>query len=145
MIEKMFDQSKCVICDLNSIDKSTLKKRDNWTSKEIVRELELAGADCNFRGIFVYDVLGILVYEVFKHGKKSKKRGCLYRLGRSGMNVEQFLVNLFDISLSHRIVGIGWNKYLWAIRVYFEESNDGQTNIDDEVVEAFKKMMEACG
>ena len=69
----------------------------------------------------------------------------MYRLGRSGMNVEQFLVNLFDISLSHRIVGIGWNKYLWAIRVYFEESNDGQTNIDDEVVEAFKKMMEACG
>lgn len=29
--------------------------------------------------------------------------------------------------------------------VYFEESNDGQTNIDGEVVEAFKKIMEAHG
>ena len=136
MIEKMFDQSKCAICDQSSIDKSTLKKQGNWTSKEIVRELELAGADGNFRRI--------LVYEVFKNGNKSKKRGRLYRLGGSGTNVEQFLVNLFDISLSHRIVGIGWNKYLWAIRVYFEESNDGQTNIDADVIDAIVKKIGGC-
>ena len=137
MIEKMFDQSKCAICDQNSIDKSTLKKQGNWTSKEIVRELELAGADGNFRGI--------LVYEVFKNGNKRKKRGRLYMFGDSGTNVEQFLMDLFDISLSHRIVGIDWKKYSLAILVYFEESNDGQTNINGEVMEAFKKIMEARG
>ena len=137
MVGKMFDESKCSICDQYSLDKSILKRQGDWTSKEIVRELGLAGEYGNFKGI--------LVYEVFKHGKKSKKRGRLYMFGDSGTNVEQFLVNLFDISLSHRIVGIGWNKYLWEIRVYFEESNDGQTNIDGEVVEAFKKIMEAHG
>ena len=137
MIEKMFDQSKCVICDQSSLDKSILKRQGDWTSKEIVRELELA--------VFYGKLRGILVYEVFKNGNKRNKRGRLYMFGDSGTNVEQFLVNLFDISLSHRIVGIGWNKYLWEIRVYFEESNDGQTNIDGEVVEAFKKIMEARG
>ena len=137
MVGKMFDRSKCATCDQNSIDKSTLKKQGNWTSKEIVRELELAGEKDNIRGI--------LVWEVFKHGKKSKKRGRLYILDGSETNVEQFLVNLFDISLSHRIVGIGWKKYSLAIPVYFEESNDGQTNINGEVMEAFKKIMEARG
>ena len=137
MVGKMFDRSKCATCDQNSIDKSTLKKQGNWTSKEIVRELELA--------VFYGKLRGILVYEVFKNGNKRKKRGRLYMFGDSGTNVEQFLVNLFDISLSHGIVGIGWNKYLWEIRVYFEESNDGQTNINGEVMEAFKKIMEARG
>ena len=137
MVGKMFDESKCAICDQSSLDKSILKRQGDWTSKEIVRELELAVEDGKLRGI--------LVYEVFKNGNKRKKRGRLYMFGDSGPNVEQFLVNLFDISLSHRIVGIGWNKYLWEIRVYFEESNDGQTNIDGEVVEAFKKIMEARG
>lgn len=137
MVGKMFDESKCAICDQYPLDKSALKKRGNWTSKEIVRELGLAAKDDNFKGI--------LVYEVFKNGNGRKKRGRLYMFGDSGTNVEQFLVDLFDISLSHRIVGIGWKKYSFAILVYFEESNDGQTNIDGEVVEAFKKIMEARG
>ena len=137
MVGKMFDESNCNIYDQHSLDKSALKKRDNWTSKEIVSELELAVEDGKPRGI--------LVYEVFKHGKKNKKRGRLYMFGDSGTNVEQFLVDLFDISLSHRIVGIGWKKYSLAILVYFEESNDGQTNINGEVMEAFKKIMEARG
>ena len=137
MVGKMFDESKCSICDQYSLDKSILKRQGDWTSKEIVRELELAVEDGKLRGI--------LVYEVFKNGNKRKKRGRLYMFGDSGTNVEQFLVNLFDISLSHRIVGIGWKKYSFAILVYFEESNDGQTNINGEVVEAFKKIMEARG
>ena len=137
MVGKMFDESKCATCDQNSIDKLTLKNQGNWTSKEIVRELELAVEDGKLRGI--------LVYEVFKHGKKNKKRGRLYVFGDSETNVEQFLVDLFDISLSHRIVGIDWKKYSFAILVYFEESNDGQTNINGEVMEAFKKIMEARG
>lgn len=135
MVGKMFDESNCNIYDQHSLDKSALKKRDNWTSTEIVRELWLATKDDNFKGI--------LVYEVFKNGNKRKKRGRLYRFGDSETNMEQFLMDLFDISLSHRIVGIGWKKYSLAILVYFEESNDGQTNIDGEVMEAFKKIMEA--
>lgn len=137
MVGKMFDESDCNIYDQHSLDKSALKRQGDWTSKEIVRELGLAGEYGNFKGI--------IVYEVFKHGKKSKKRGRLYVFGDSGTNVEQFLVDLFDISLSHRIVGIGWKKYSFAILVYFEESNDGQTNINGEVMEAFKKIMEARG
>ena len=104
MVGKMFDESKCAICDQSSLDKSILKRQGDWTSKEIVRELELAVEDGKLRGI--------LVYEVFKNGNKRKKRGRLYILDGSETNVEQFLVNLFDISLSHRIVGIGWKKIL---------------------------------
>lgn len=132
MASKMFDKSNCVTCAQSSLDKSTLKKQRNLTSQDIVQKLDDSTKTGGRRGM--------LVYEVFKEGRWNKKRGRLYLLKDCG---EQLLVDLFDISLSHRIVGIGWTDSSWAIRVYFEESKDGQTNIDGEVMEAFKRMVEA--
>ena len=133
MASKMFDKSNCVTCAQSSLDKSTLKKQCNLTSQDIVQKLDDSTKTGKWRGM--------LVYEVFKEGRWNKKRGRLYGLEFGGG--EQLLVDLFDISLSHRIVGIGWTDSSWAIRVYFEESKDGQTNIDGEVMEAFKRMVEA--
>lgn len=131
MAGKMFDKSNCATCDQSGFDKDTLKKCAKWTSDGIVNELDKATAKGSFHGILVYDV--------FKQGSKSRKRGRLYGLEDGG---DQLLVDLFDISFSHKIVGIGWTDYSWGIRVYFEESKDGQTNIDGEVMEAFKRMVE---
>ena len=131
MAGKMFDKSNCAICAQSSMDKSTLKKQRDLTSKDIVQELDDATKTGRWRGM--------LVYEAFTEGRRSKKRGRLYVLKDCG---EQLMVDLFDISFSHRIVGIGWTDCSWGIRVYFEESKDGQTNIDGEVMEAFKRMVE---
>lgn len=146
MAGKMFDKDKVASCAQSSMDKSALKKQRNLTSKDIVQKLGDATKTGKWQGM--------LVYEVFNEGKRSRKRGRLYGLedfGQGGKDDhlrgegDQFLVDLFDISLSHRIVGIHWTDCSWAIRVYFEKSKDCQTNIDGDVVEAFKKMMEARG
>ena len=134
MAGKMFDKSNCATCDQSGFDKDTLRKCAKWTSDDIASELDKAATNGSFRGILVYDV--------FKQGRKNRKRGRLYGLEDDG---EQLIGDLFDISFSHRIVGIGWTDWSWAIRVYLEESTDGQTNIDGEIMDAFKKMMEACG
>jgi hypothetical protein len=131
MAGKMFDLSNCATCYQSGFDKDALRKCAKWTSEDVVNELGKATAKRWFPGILVYDV--------FKRGRKNCKRGRLYNLECGG---DQVLVDLFDISFSHRIVGIGWTEYSWAIRVYFEESKDGQTNIDGEVMEAFKRMVE---
>lgn len=132
MAGKMFDKSNCATCDQSSFDKNALKKCAKYTSEDIVNELYKATSNGSFHGILVYDV--------FKQGRKSRKRGRLYGLEGGG---DRLLVDLFDISFSHNIVGIGWTDWSWAIRVYFEESKDGQTNIDGDVLEAFKRMVEA--
>lgn len=132
MAGKMFDKSNCATCDQSKFDKDTLKKCAKWTSEDLASGLNNAAESRRF--------FGILVYDVFKQGRKNRKRGRLYDLESSG---DQLLVDLFDISFSHRIVGVGWTDYSWAIRIYFEESRDGQTNIDGEVMEAFKRMVEA--
>ena len=134
MAGKMFDLSNCATCDQSGFDKDALSRCAKWTSEDVVNELDKATTKVSFHGILVYDV--------FKQGRKSQKRGRLYGLEGGG---DQLLVDLFDISFSHNIVGIGWTDYSWAIRVYFEESKDGQTNIDGEVLEAFKRMVEAHG
>lgn len=134
MAGKMFDLSNCATCDQSGFDKDALRKCAKWTSEDVVNELDKATTNRRFPGLLVYDV--------FKQGRKSRKRGRLYDLENGG---DQVLVDLFDISLSHRIVGIYWTDCSWALRVYFEESKDGQTNIDGDVVEAFKKIMEARG
>ena len=131
MAGKMFDKSNCATCDQSKFDKDALKKCAKWTSEDLAGELNKATTNRRFPGVLVYDV--------FKQGRKSRKRGRLYDLEDSG---DRLLVDLFDISFSHNIVGIGWTDCSWAIRVYFEESKDGQTNIDGEVMGAFKKMME---
>ena len=59
-------------------------------------------------------------------------------------NVGEFLGNLFNASLSKVIKGIHINYWVTGqhchLTVWIEDSKDGQTNIDENVIDAFSKL-----
>ena len=56
---------------------------------------------------------------------------------------DTFIADLMELSLSYNIIMLRQNKGDFSIefKVYLEESKDGTTNIDADVVEAFQKTI----
>ena len=56
---------------------------------------------------------------------------------------DTFIGDLMELSLSHNIMMLRQNKgdFSSEFKVYLEESKDGTTNIDADVIEAFQKAI----
>lgn len=56
---------------------------------------------------------------------------------------DTFIADLMELSLSHNIMMLRQSKGNFSLefKVYLEESKDGTTNIDADVVEAFQKAI----
>ena len=63
-------------------------------------------------------------------------------------NIGKFLGELFNASLSKIIRGVCVGYWVTgshcSLTVWIEDSNDGRTNIDDNVIEAFSKLNWKC-
>lgn len=62
------------------------------------------------------------------------KKQYIYMLPEDG---DQLVQDLADLSLTHNIIALRYDDYEY--NVFFEESNDGTTNIDVETIEAFRR------
>ena len=49
---------------------------------------------------------------------------------------------LFHLSMRYNLVGIDWEEQEHGTAFYFEESEDGQTNIDADIVQAIMDVIE---
>jgi hypothetical protein len=80
---------------------------------------------------------GVVVSEVQRRvGNKLEKRSRAYAFPS---DADEFIQDLADASLTHNIATVvaGWYEY----KIYLTESDDGNTNIDADVIDALSKAI----
>ena len=96
----------------------------NWCLH--LNELMVVCVDTNTKSVYDYCVTKRTNYDFF--------------LDPSG---DSFIGDLMELSLSHNIMMLSRSRgdFSLEFKVYLEESKDGTTNIDADVVEAFQKAI----
>ena len=91
-----------------------------------LHELMVVCVDTNTKSIYDWGVVKRIEYDFF-----------IDPLG------DTFIGDLMELSLSHNIIMLRQSKgdFGSEFKVYLEESKDGTTNIDADVVEAFQKAI----